>query len=158
MKQGTPIVPLPVENVVPFPMSMRDKIFALEDEMRKLPQLEIPVQHHYSNGIYARTIAIPKGALVTGKIHRFRNLNILSKGELSVWIAEDVIERVRAPFITVSPPGTKRVAYAHEDSVWTTILRTDLTDPDEIEQHFIAADEREFSKFIQQRLENLCLS
>jgi uncharacterized RmlC-like cupin family protein len=134
-------------------MSMREKIFAIEDEMRKygkqglLEILDIPVRHYFSDGVYAREITIPKGALVTGKIHKYQQLNILSSGELSVWIEDGLIKRVKAPFTTVSPPGTKRIAFAHEESTWTTILATNETDPEKIEAYFIADTEREYLEF-----------
>lgn len=114
--------------------------------MRDLPQLEIPVRHFFSPGVYAREIQIPKGAIVTGKIHKFSQLNILSKGDISV-MTEDGIKRVQAPFTIVSPPGTKRIAYAHEDCVWTTIHGTDETDLEKIEDRFIAQDEAEYLDF-----------
>jgi len=128
--------------------SMREKVLAIEELMLQQPQLEIPVRHYFSDGVYAREITIPKGVLVTGKIHKYQQLNILSKGELSVWVDENKIERVKAPFTTVSPPGTKRIAYAHEESVWTTILATDETDIEKIEAYFIADTEKEYLEHI----------
>jgi hypothetical protein len=130
-------------------LSTRDKVLVLEDMMREIPQLDIPVRHFFSPGVYAREIQIPKGAIVTGKIHKFSQLNILSKGEMSV-MTEDGVKRVQAPFTIVSPPGTKRIAYAHEDCVWTTIHGTEETDLDKIEQHFIAQDEQEYLAFCRQ--------
>lgn len=127
-------------------LTERDKVFALEEMMKEMPQLDIPVRHFFSLGVYAREIQIPKGAVITGKIHKFSQLNILSKGDMSV-MTEDGVKRVQAPFTIVSPPGTKRVAYAHEDCVWTTIHGTEETDLDKIEQRFIAQDETEYLDF-----------
>ena len=124
-------------------LTERDKVFALEEMMMKMPQVEIPVRHFFSPGVYAREIQIPKGAIVTGKIHKFAQLNILSKGVMAV-MTEDGIRRVEAPFTVVSPPGTKRIAYAYEDCVWTTIHGTDETDLEKIEDYFIAQDEAEY--------------
>ena len=42
-------------------LSMRDKVNALETEMRKREQIDIPVKHHFSQGVYAREITIPAG-------------------------------------------------------------------------------------------------
>src|SRR5262245_51133819 len=127
--------------------AMRRRVFALEHAIRReLPLVELPVRHHFSHGVYARELFIPKGTVITGKIHKFPQLNIMSQGELSV-LTERGIERVKAPFTIVSPAGTKRVAYAHEDTVWTTIHGTDLTDVDEIEKVFIAQDEQEYIAF-----------
>ena len=124
-------------------LTERDKVFVLEDTMAEMPQIDIPVRHFFSPGVYAREISVPKGAVITGKIHKFSQLNILSKGVMAV-MTEDGIKRVEAPFTIVSPPGTKRIAYAYDDCVWTTIHGTDETDLDTIEEHFIAQDEAEY--------------
>ena len=111
-----------------------------------LEEVELPVTHHFSEGVYARELFIPKGTVLTGKIHKFTNLNILIEGELSV-STDTGIKRVKAPLLVVSPPGTKRVAYAHEDSRWLTVHGTTETDLDVIEQAFVAQDEQEYLAF-----------
>lgn len=121
----------------------RDKVNAAEALMRELPQIEMPVTHHFSKGVYARELFIPKGTVLTGKIHKEENLNIMLKGELSVLIGDE-IKRVRAPFIVVSPPGTKRIAFAHEDTIWVTVHGTDERDLEKIEQRFIAQTDAEY--------------
>ena len=123
------------------------------EEMNKLPQVEIPVRHYFSHGVYAREITIPKGTIVLGKIHKFSQLNICSKGDHSV-LTENGVIRVQAPFTIVSPPGTQRIGYAHEETVWTTIHGTDLTDVDKIEEYFIAQNYQEYLEFCG---EPLCL-
>ena len=123
-----------------------EKIQALESAMRKMPQEEIPVKHYFSEGVYAREIFIKKGTVLTGHIHKYSQLNILSKGEISV-STEEGIKRISAPFTIVSPAGTKRVAYAHEDCIWTTIHGTHETDVEKIESHFIAKDQNEYLEF-----------
>jgi len=132
---------------IPQP-SMRKKVNLLEGEMRKHEPVEIPVKHHFSQGVYAREITIPAGTLLTGKIHKFEQLNILSAGEISV-LTEDGIKRVSAPFTVVSPPGTKRIAYAHTECVWTTIHGTTETDLEKIESHFIAQSDADYQAFIE---------
>lgn len=127
-------------------VEIRDKIFAAEEFMKQQPQIDIPVQHYFSDGVYAREIKIPAGVILTGEIHKFRQLNILSFGEMSVY-TEQGIQRVSAPFTVVSPPGTKRIAYTHTECVWTTIHGTDETDVDIIRAKFIAKDEQEWLEF-----------
>lgn len=119
------------------------QVNAAEEVMKKLPQVECPVTHHFSQGVYARQILIPKGTVLTGKIHKYPQLNICSKGELSV-LTEDGVKRVGAGFHVVSPAGTKRIAYAHEDTIWTTIHGTEENDLEIIESYFIAQDDAEY--------------
>jgi hypothetical protein len=131
---------------------MIEKIERLERSIPAEALLELPVKHYFSKGVYARELFIPKGTVLTGKVHKYENLNIMSQGDLSV-LTEDGIKRVKAPFTIVSPPGTKRVAYAHEDTIWTTIHGTDETDVDKIEEVFIAQDYGQYLEFCQLQLE-----
>ena len=133
--------------------AIRSKVNALEDMMRDLPQVEMPVINHFckgapGRGLYARELFIPKGTVLTGKIHKYENLNIMLQGELSVLVGDEVV-RVKAPFTIVSPPGTKRIAYAHEDTIWTTIHGTDEMDVDKIEAEFIAQSDVEYIAFVE---------
>src|SRR6201996_9018451 len=102
---------------------MRQKIIMAEAWMKKQPQIELKVLHHFSYGVYARELYIPAGIMLTGEIHKYENLNILSKGTMRVTIGNK-IEEVSAPFTTVSKPGTKRIAYTLADCIWTTIHGT----------------------------------
>jgi len=126
--------------------NIRDKVFLLEAVMKVMPQVELKVIHHFSKGVYARELYIPAGVTLIGEIHKFENLNILSKGTMIVTTEEGMIE-VSAPFTVVSPPGTKRAAHTLTDCIWTTIHGTDETDVDKIEHQFIAKSEQEWLEF-----------
>lgn len=131
----------------------RAQVNAFEAQMQKIDGhvTELPVTHHFAPGIYARELSIPAGYAIVGKIHKYPQLNILSKGEMSV-LTEDGVKRVAAPFHVVSPAGTKRVALAHTDCVWTTIHQTHETDLEKIEAHFIAQNEAEYLAFERTKL------
>lgn len=132
-------------------LSLRQKVELLEREMLQAPQLDIPVKHYFAQGVYAREITIPAGTVLTGKIHKYEQINILSKGEMSV-LTNDGVKRVCAPFTIVSPPGTKRIAIAHTECVWTTIhgtagLKLSELNLDEIEDTFIAQSDADYLEF-----------
>ena len=119
-------------------LQVRNWIALLESEMSSLPQLEIPLKHYFSKGVYAREISIKAGSLIVGKIHRHKNMNILTKGYVSV-LSTDGVVKLKAPCSPfVASAGVKRVIYAHEDSVWLTIHGTHETDLEKIENEFIA--------------------
>lgn len=127
-------------------VGMRTKVHAIEAMLKQFPQAELKLVHHFSPGVYARELHIPADCTCVGEIHKYPQLNILSKGKISV-LLEGGIQEIEAPFAVVSPAGTKRIAYAHTDCVWTTILHTDLTDVAAIEKHFIANTEDEWLAF-----------
>lgn len=121
----------------------REDICKLESTMLTMPQLHLEPEHHFADGIYARELTIPKGCLLTGKVHKTVHLNIVSKGDITVW-TEDGMKRLSAPFTMVSRPGTKRVGYAHEETVWTTIHGTNETDLAKLELELIESDKIEY--------------
>lgn len=129
-----------------------EEVFAAEAEMLRQPQVTLPVKHYFSPGVYARELTIPAGVMLTGAVHKFEQLNILSKGTMRV-LVDGFFRDVQAPFTVVSPPGTKRIAIALTDCVWTTILGTELTDPEEIERTFVLKTEKDYLEWHSQSLQ-----
>jgi hypothetical protein len=124
---------------------LREKLSEVEEFMKSQDVVDVPIKHAFSKGVYAREMTVKKGSMVVGKIHKFENMNILSQGEVSV-ISIDGCMRVKAPFTFVASPGSKRLFYMHEDTVWTTIHGTEETDLDKIEDIFIAKDYNELEQ------------
>jgi len=119
--------------------ALRAEICELEKDLAQMPQVEIPVEHLFGKSCYARTIRIPAGTLIVGKIHKFETIHIISQGDIT-FLSHDGAKRVQAPHLLTGTPGVKRVGFAHTDTVWTTIHGTDKTNVDEIEEEFIAKD------------------
>jgi hypothetical protein len=121
--------------------TVRAKILHMEQEMKKLPdQIDLPLKHFFAPGVYAREIFLPKGSVVTGKIHKHAHLNIISRGKVSVVteFGPMVIDATVRPYTFTSQAGTKRALYVDEDAIWTTIHLTNETDLTKIEDEIIA--------------------
>lgn len=97
-----------------------------------------PLKHSFAPGVYVREIFIPKGTMLTGKIHRHSHPNILLKGEVIVATEFGGREHLKAPLSMISKAGTKRAVFALEDTVWITIHATHETDLEKIEDYVIA--------------------
>jgi quercetin dioxygenase-like cupin family protein len=121
----------------------RRKLERLDALLATVPQTEMPVTHRFSRGVYARELFIPKGTVLTGRIHKHSQINILLSGDISV-LTEDGVKRLLAPVVFESPPGAKRAGYAHEDTVWLTICGTDTTDPDVLEDELTTRSYAEY--------------
>jgi quercetin dioxygenase-like cupin family protein len=131
--------------------SAHSQAFSLEQAIRnELPLIEGEVVHHFSHGVYGRELRIPAGSVVVGHIHKHQNMNVLLEGQMTV-VTDDGPKLVGPGFLIVSPPGTKRAAYAHTDCRWLTIHGTHETDLDKIEQQFIVHTEQEYLAFCEQQ-------
>jgi hypothetical protein len=100
---------------------------AIEDDSRNLQ-----LRHQFIPGGYAREMTIPTGFLLVGKIHKHPCFNFVSKGRISV-LTEEGVRHIQAPASFVSGAGVKRVGFAHEETVWTTVHITDEVDVETIE-------------------------
>lgn len=157
MIETVPAVIEKFENAISFDKAeVREFIASLETYLKTLPQAEIPLKHYFSKGVYGREIAMEKGTLLVGKIHKHQTMNVLMSGEVSV-LSIDGVMRIKAPFTFVSSPGAKRVIFANEASVWTVFHGTEETDLEKIEDEFIAKDYSEVQELEGENKEALCL-
>jgi hypothetical protein len=145
----TAIAPGPTNLLGPVDQrAHRDRLHAVDDMIRARCVLKtIDVQHHFAHGVYAREMFMPKGTLVSGKIHKFSQVNILSSGDVSV-LTENGEMRFKAPATIVAPAGSKRLLYAHEDATWTTIIGTHETDVNKIEDALVVSSEEDYARYL----------
>lgn len=109
----------------------------IEAAVKKMPQVDLPLTHRFTPGLYIREISMPKGALVVSKIHKTEHPFVVSKGHAAVWVEGVGVVQIKAPYTGITKPGTRRILYIHEDCVWTTFHPTNKTDPKEIEADVI---------------------
>jgi len=112
-----------------------EKIERLEGAMLELPQVDCHEEHFFAPGLYIRQITIPAGVLVVGHEHKTEHVNIMLKGRVTVATAEGVATLV-APMTFIAPAGRK-VAIAHEETVWQNVHATEERDLAKIEEAFI---------------------
>jgi len=126
---------------------VRDKILSVEEEMKMIPGVMFgdcfPLKHKFADGCYIREITMPKGALLTSKIHKITHPYFVLKGDVSVLTEEGVV-RIKAPYSGITKAGTKRILYIHKDTVWTTVHVTKEKDLERIEEEIISKDFDEF--------------
>ena len=116
--------------------SLRQKIDYAEEVMRELPQVEVPVRHEFADGLYAREILIPAGTFLTGKVHRFSDMNFVMYGEIDV-VTENGPKRVVGPCWFAAKAGAKQIGYAHTDTLWITVHATKNRDLNTLEDELM---------------------
>lgn len=99
-----------------------------------------PLTHRFTPNLYTRELFIPKGTLATTVLHLTTHPFFIVQGDVSVWYREVPLERYKAPHIGITQAGTRRLIYAHEDTIWVTCHVTNLTDPDEIMESIACMD------------------
>ncbi len=142
------------ELAIPELPNERAKIEALESHILEMPQVDLGTTHCLSDGLYARTIYIPAGTVLTGAAHKKDHINIV-QGDITV-STDDGMKRLTGQHILSTKAGHKRVGYAHADTTWTTICHTYLTDLQEIEVELVEEPEKlQTNKMIEQKYDPL---
>src|SRR4051812_12898423 len=114
------------ELTLPPKAPSRDQVARLQAEMAQLPQVELPTDHFFSNGMYARRMAAPAGTVIVGKAHKAEHLFIVASGTIAV--TTDVgVREVHAGEVICAKPGTKRVGMAITDVVVINVHRSNET-------------------------------
>lgn len=113
------------------------KVDRMEAICAKLPQVDMPLVHRFTPGLYVREIRMPAGSLVISKRHKTEHPFVVSMGKVDVWTAGKGVERLSAPFTGITKPNTRRVIHVLEDTIWTTFHPTTETDIEKIEAQVI---------------------
>ena len=120
-------------------------ILRIEQEIGAMPQVTCPVEHYQVDGVYVRSMFIPAGTILTGKIHNFENIAILAQGTIRVSNGTDAYV-LTAPHIMVDKPGVKRIGYAETDVTFITVHKTVNTEIEAIEKELVSATFEEYQQ------------
>ena len=97
-----------------------------------------PLKHSFVDGVYVREITLPAHSIIIGRIHRHEHFNFITKGRVRCVTESKGVEEIVGPCSMVSEAGTKRVLYVYEETIWTTVHRTDATTVEDAEKEVIA--------------------
>lgn len=76
-------------------------------------------------GLYTRQITLPAKTLLTSKIHKTCHPFIVTKGAITVYNAVgDTQEMFTTGYRGITLPGTRRVLYTHDETIWITFHPT----------------------------------
>jgi hypothetical protein len=118
----------------------RRAIERLEAEVLAQPQTDLRTEHVLSGGVYARTIHIPAGTVLTGATHKKDHVNVVI-GDITVTTDQGPV-RLTGYHVLPTKAGSKRAGVAHAPTAWTTICHTDLTDIEAIEDELVEESDR----------------
>lgn len=91
-----------------------------------------PLVHRFTPGLYIREILMVAGTFVITAKHLTEHPFVISKGKVRVVEEGKEALILEAPHTGITQPGTQRVIYVLEDTIWTTFHATEETDVESI--------------------------
>ena len=119
-----------------FKEAYRNKLQEVQQDCLKMEQVEMPLLHDFSPGLYIRRIFMPKGTFVIGRTHKTEHFNIVISGAANVMM-DGEISFIQAPAMFKSGPGVRKVLYILEDMIWATTHATEETDLEKLEEDLV---------------------
>lgn len=105
---------------------------AFERTLATLPQVDLQTLHLVHGGMYARTIFIPEGTVLTGALTKQDNVCVVF-GDITVTTDEGA-QRLTGFHVLPAKAGAKRAGIAHADTWWATLMTTEHVEVADIEQ------------------------
>ena len=109
-------------------------------------------KHSFADGVYIREMKMKKGQLGVSAIHKHSYGFFLLSGVLAS-SKEEGVEEFIAPCYIVSPRGSKRIVYAVEDCIITTVHAnpTNTQDLEEIAKNNVVFSWEEYEEYIKNK-------
>ena len=111
-----------------------EKVAKLEAIIGQMPQAEIETDHVIHGGMYARTIEIPAGVMLTGALIKVPTTLIIN-GRVTVFIGEQMID-VEGYRVIPASAGRKQAFYTWTTTQLTMIFATDCKSIADCEMQF----------------------
>lgn len=121
------------------------RISELEQRILALPQVPIRTQHVLHAGMYARTITIPAGVVLTGALVKCATLLVIS-GDVLVSRGDDEGLRITGAAVLPASAGRKQAFVAYADTTVTMAFPTSATSVEEAETQFTNDTDLLFSR------------
>ena len=130
--------------IAPMTPEAIDKVRQLETCTAELEQVEIPTDHVLHGGMYARTIKIPAGVLLTGA-HIKRATMLVISGHVTVFVGAGTIE-INGYQVLPASAGRKQAFLAHADTFVTMLFPSEAASIEAAENEFTDEADRLLSR------------
>ena len=109
-------------------------------------------KHSFADGVYIREMKIQQGVILTGAIHKHKEVLFLLKGRLNI-MTKDGVEEYIAPCYVITPSGSKKMGYTFEESILVGIHAnpTNTQDIKKLEDNMVVYNWEEYDEFLKKK-------
>jgi len=138
-----------IQNLQELLVDNADDVSIIGDGTTVVHCDEFPLKHSFADSVYVRQMNMKAGSAVIGHIHNHEHVWFLLTGHLAV-ATEKMVEEHISPCYVVAQPGSKRVIYALEDSIFVNIHKNpnNTRNIEELEKEIVSTTFKEYEEYI----------
>jgi len=85
---------------------------------RGLPQIDMELEHLFTEQAYARKLIMPANTVVMSAVHKTRHITVCCYGVADVVDTDGTKTRITGPSMWITEAGTQRALHVIEESCW----------------------------------------
>ena len=138
-----------IQKIQDILVSQADGVDIEGDGKHIVHSSNFPLKHTFADSIYVRQMDMKAGSMVVGAIHNHLHVWFLLTGRLAV-VTETTIEEFIAPCYVLAEPGSKRVIYAMEESIFVNVHKNpkNIEDINKLESEIVSKTFEEYEQYI----------
>lgn len=122
-------------GIAPMSAGAIANVAALEQRVLACPQTPIHTQHVLHGGMYARTIVIPAGVVLTGALIKIPTVLFIT-GDVLVYVGEGQRTRITGTAVIPASAGRKQAFVTYQDTSISMVFPTRSTNVEQAEAEF----------------------
>ncbi|WP_420997606.1 hypothetical protein ACKI2N_012410 [Cupriavidus sp. 30B13] len=124
----------PPARIAPMRAEDIEQVRRLERALLAEPQVDLQYHHVLHAGMYARTVRIPAGVVITGALIKLATILVVN-GDVSVFIGTETV-RLQGYHVIPACAGRKQAFLAHTATDLTMVLSSRASTVEEAESEF----------------------
>lgn len=98
--------------------------------------IDLGIKHHFSEGVYAKQMTLPEGAVAETHRHNYEHMSILASGMVCVEIDGNETVYTAPAVVTIAAEKMHKIT-ALKNAVWFCVHATEEKDPEKVDEVLI---------------------
>lgn len=118
-------------------------------EERGLERVNPEPIHYHTDELYGRRIVVPTGTVFVTKVHKSDHIAVCLRGYITIMDEQGNKRDVSAPDVFITPKGTQRFIFVHDEVEWITVHACKEQDIDKVENALVCDTMEEYNRMLE---------
>ena len=116
---------------------------------RGLERVDPEPIHYHTDELYGRRIVVPTDTVFTTKVHKSDHIAVCLRGHITIMDEHGNRTDVVAPDVFITPKGTQRFIFVHDEVEWLTVHHCEEQEMDKIEKALVCDTMAEYNRLLE---------